>query len=308
MKRRMLVPVLAGIVAVALTGCLDWVEQTMTYRHDPKTDTVRIFQQYHGLFASEGEGELSKEETEQFDSVMKGQRTFFFANWVTEFNRAQLEEELAKSTASTPDGDGEELARKQALKRDLEVLLKLALDNVRVENGSFYVDAQQRLSGTQRVTIGKFSQIVASANRVLRQVFAGEAAKPEKSDEERAALKRWLDRKEDNVVISGNRLLLRLPMTRAAYEKDFVNGEKSEKTHRALVAGGGERKYENDAMTIRVGAVADAQVSVRLPVSDKVYRENFRKFVQGRKLVVEGFKPAAALAEFLEAKTDGGKR
>lgn len=308
MKRRMIVPLLAGVLAVALTGCLDWVEQTLTYRHDPKTDTVRVFQNYHGLFGSDGEVELSKEESDQFDSVMKGQRTFFFANWIVEFTRTQLEEELAKSVASTPDGEGEELARKQAMKRDGETLLKLALDNVRVENGSFYVDGQKRLSGTQRVTIGKFSQIVAAANRVLRHMYAGEAAKPEKSDEERALLKRWLDRKEDNVVISGNRLQLRLPMPQAAYEKDFVQGEKSEKTHRALVASGGERRYENDAMTIRVGAIADPQVSVRLPVSDKSYRENLLKFVQARKLVVEDFKAETSLADFFKPKVDGSKR
>ncbi len=299
---------MAGLLGVAVTGCLNWVEQTMTYRHDAKADVVRVFQTYHGLFASDGEGELSKEETDQFDSVLKGQRTFFFANWIFEFTRAQLEEELAKSAAATPDGDGEELARKQALKRDLEALLKLALDNVRVENGSFYLDAQKRLCGTQRVTIGRFSQVVAAANRVLRQVYALEAAKPEKSDDERALLKRWLERKEDNVVVTGNRLQLRLPMPQAAYEKDFVQSEKSDKTFRALVTSGGERRYENDAMTIRVGAVADAQTSVRLPVTDTAYRENLLKFVQARKSLVEGFQPDASRKEFFNPAADGGKR
>src|SRR5262245_49230124 len=73
-----------------VTGCLEFEQQTLTYRYDAKTDTLRIFQSYQGIFGADGNDGLSKDELEQLNSVLTGQRTFFFSNWVWEFNRDAL--------------------------------------------------------------------------------------------------------------------------------------------------------------------------------------------------------------------------
>src|SRR5439155_20837429 len=77
-----------------LTGCLEFEDQTLTYRYDAGTDTLRIFQDYHGIFGADDTAKVTEAEVEQLDSVLKGQRTFFFANWILEYNREQLRELL----------------------------------------------------------------------------------------------------------------------------------------------------------------------------------------------------------------------
>ena len=50
----------------------------MLYRHYPKADTLVIWQQYEGIY---GETMVC--------SVLEGQ-TFFFSNWITDYNAQQL--------------------------------------------------------------------------------------------------------------------------------------------------------------------------------------------------------------------------
>jgi len=77
-------------------GCIEFAEQTMTYRHEAKTDTLYIFQDYRGIFGADKSDGLSDNELEQFNSVLKTQRTFFFNNWITEFNREEAIKTLAE--------------------------------------------------------------------------------------------------------------------------------------------------------------------------------------------------------------------
>ncbi len=304
----MILTLVAGACALALSGCLEWVEQTVTYQHDPKADEARVFQEYHGLFAGDGEGELSKEEVEQLDSVLKGQRTFFFANWIFEFTRSRIEEALQNSLAATPGGEGEELARKVAQKRDGEALMRLLLDNVRVENGEFHLDGQKRLCGTQRVTVRKVSALVPAANRVLRGWLTEEAAKEDRPAEQRLINQRWLDRKENCLTIEGNRIEYRMPMSGAEYEKAFLQDANAGRMARALAAAGGELRHEENVLVVRMGKPGDKQVSLRMPMSEKAYRPNLEKHLQGRQPVVAGYNPTAAREAFFKAGTAGAKR
>ena len=301
MTRRLFTSLALALLTAGLTGCLDWVQQTATYQHDPKTDTVRIFQTYHGLFGSDEPAEITRNEIEQLDSVLKGQRTFFFANWIAEFSRAKIEEALTNSLAAAPDGTGAELARQTAQKQNLEALLKLLLANVRVENGVFYLDTEKRLGGVQRVTLSRFSQLVPAANRVLRDLIIEEAAKLDGADERKARLNRWLERKEDVLTVTGNRLLIRGPVTRAEYEKAIADDAKYQKVLAEFVAGGGEIRHENDAVIVRIGTETAPRVSVRLSVAEKPYRTNLVHYLQGRQPIRPTFAPEAAAAEFLSA-------
>src|SRR5205814_7227167 len=88
---------LFSVACLALfTGCLDFEQQTLTYRYDAKTDTLRVFQSYQGIFGADTRDGLSQDELAQLDSVLTGQRTFFFANWIFEYNRDQLRETVEK--------------------------------------------------------------------------------------------------------------------------------------------------------------------------------------------------------------------
>ena len=123
-------PSLVLVVCLALfSGCLEFEQQTLTYRYDAKTDTLRIFQSYQGIFGADAKDGLSQDELAQLDSVLTGQRTFFFANWIFEYNRDQLREMIGK--LKQPDAQQELKMEPAALAR-AEILLKLLLDNVRV--------------------------------------------------------------------------------------------------------------------------------------------------------------------------------
>jgi len=54
-----------------LTGCLEFEDQTLTYRYDASTDTLRIFQDYHGIFGADDTAKVTDAEMEQLDSVLK---------------------------------------------------------------------------------------------------------------------------------------------------------------------------------------------------------------------------------------------
>src|SRR4051812_6522369 len=143
----------ALLLSLALTGCLEFKEQTLAFYLDAPHDTLRIFQDYHGIFGAKGaEGGLDIEEQEQLQSVLTTERTFFFTNWVYEINKANIKAELEKLHApkkpdaeAQPDHDAKAYSAEE-LKR-VEQLARLVLDNVHIENGTPYFDAKHRLCG-----------------------------------------------------------------------------------------------------------------------------------------------------------------
>ena len=85
------------LLACAISGCVEFQEQTMSYRYDKAADELRIFQDYRGIFGG-GDGadslpgtELSAREQGELESVLEGQHTFFFANWIFEYDREAME-------------------------------------------------------------------------------------------------------------------------------------------------------------------------------------------------------------------------
>jgi hypothetical protein len=153
--------------ASLLTGCISFTEQEMTYNIE--ANRLTIFQEYRGIHARSPTEEkqrtaaLSKIEQEEIDSVMNGERTFFFSNWIMEYNRSQLEEQLADYSEgkATP----EEMAEQHAW----IPLIQLLLANVKVTNGDFYYDEKQRLSGYQVVRVTNLNQLTAQASRSISQ-------------------------------------------------------------------------------------------------------------------------------------------
>ena len=95
----------------------------MVYRHYPKADTLVIWQQYEGIYGDDGFEGLSPKEIDQLHSVLEGQRTFFFSNWITDYNAQQLADEVAKMRDKLRADDWTE--EEKAFKRQLIALYKL---------------------------------------------------------------------------------------------------------------------------------------------------------------------------------------
>jgi hypothetical protein len=276
------------ILAGLLVGCIEFEQQTMSYRYDSAADTLYIFQDYQGIFGGDNAQRLETEEVEQLNSVMKSERTFFFNNWITEFNRLALTEALTKAK-----GELEEDAQLEAAYRDVA---KLALESVKVENVGLYHDKRGRLCGAQRVTMRNFSKLLPKINRVLREYARTEMAKDGATDEDKALTKKFLDRGEPALTLDGNRLEIRWPVG----AEDFTKFKDSA-PGKALVAAGGKMDRVDGQIVIKVGEPKAESVSVTLPFSEKAYVANASSEAKPYG-IKESFDPVKAAKEFLAAR------
>jgi hypothetical protein len=186
------------LLLCGLTGCLEFKRQSMLFRHDAATDTLCIFQDYQGIFGAENPALLTEAEREQMASVMQQERTFFFANWIAEYNR-----KLFLEKQQTPKG---ELDADEACEASFRAVLGVTLANVKVENVGFYLNRENRLCGAQRVTVKNVSKVLAALNHALRFVARHEGNKWEKTKEERRLLHAFDDSGQDALRLEGNRL------------------------------------------------------------------------------------------------------
>ena len=290
-------PSLILVVCLALfTGCLEFEQQTLTYRYDAKTDTLRIFQSYQGIFGADAKDGLSQDELAQLDSVLTGQRTFFFANWIFEYNRDQLRETVDKLKQSDAQ---QELKMEPAALGRAESLLKLLLDNVRVENGPFYLDPQGKLCGVQRVTIKQCTKITAAVNPVIRDYLKVEAAKDDTSAENRSLYLKSAERQREYIKIDGNQFRLTLPFPRQDYEKTFGPNASDTRMIEQFKRCGGKISFAKDELSLIAGEPTNTTASVTLPVSTKPYVPNALETVKKRASIELQFDAEAAAKRFV---------
>jgi len=295
MTKRLL-PLFSVACLALFTGCLDFEQQTLTYRYDAKTDTLRIFQSYQGIFGEDTNDGLSPDEIEQLDSVLSGQRTFFFANWIFEYNRGQLLEITDK--LRQPDAQQELKMEPAALAR-AGSLIKLLLDNVRVENGSIYLDKQGKLCGVQRVTIKQCSKIIAAANPLMRDYFKAEAAKGDTSAEDRSLYLKSAEQQREYIQIEGNQLRLHWPVLRQDYEKYFGKNAEDTRQIEEFKRGGGKIGFANGEITVTAGEPTNKATSITLSVSKKPYVANALAAVKKRTSVQGQFDAESAAKKFV---------
>jgi hypothetical protein len=287
-----------GLLSVAafLAGCIEFQRQSLSYHYDTATDTLKIFQDYHGIFGGSDEHKLTPDETEQLASVLDGQRTFFFNNWISEINHAQLRETLGN--LKDPQHQKEQKLDAPAISH-IETLINLLLDNARIENGPFYLDAEGKLSAVQRVTITKTSKLIAAGNEVIRDAFKAEIRKDETTAEERLLYRQSTEQQQDYIKLEGNRLGVRLPMTRAKYDEMFGPKAENRQMNEELKKNGGAINFTRDEVTLSFGQPTDNLTSITLSVSEKTYTTNMLDVVKKRALVREKFDAQAAAREFL---------
>lgn len=288
-----------GIIAfcvVLLTGCIEFERQTLTYRYDAKSDTLRIFQAYHGIFGGDTKEKLSDEEMDQLQSVLSGHRTFFFNNWITEYNAERMRQDLDNLTQ--PEAQLEKKRDPAAFARR-EAFFKLMLDNVHVENGATYLDDAGKLCAVQRVTLTRCSRVVAAANEQIRDFLKSAANEANATAEERALYLKFAGQKPPYIVLEGNQIRWRFPVTRAEYAKSF---EKDEDTARMLAEfkrGGGSVEYTDSEMKWSLGAPGDEFTVLSLAVSPKPYAPNAVAALKSRTVLQTKPDVAAAAKEFV---------
>ena len=285
-----------------LTGCLEFEDQTLTYRYDASTDTLRIFQDYHGIFGADDVAKVTDAEVEQLDSVLKGQRTFFFANWILEYNREQLRELLEQ--LKDPQ-KRKEMKLSEPASAGYEKLLTLALDNVRVENNGFYFDAKGRLCGSQKVTVTQVTKLIAAGNDALREMIKAEAGKQETSAEDKAVLLKAEAGLEDFIQLQGSALTVRVPMTPREYAEMMDPGSSDARLLTEFRRQGGRITMTNDLATFGLGAPTKAVTALTLPMSKQHYVPNAVDAVRKRASIREEFDPASAARAFLNPSPAG---
>ena len=296
--RRLLPPAL--LLPFLLTGCLEFGTQTMSYRYDKATDTLQIFQDYHGIFGADGKGRpdagLSQDEQQQLESVLKGQRTFFFNNWIFEFNRAQVESQL--EDLKQPDKRAE-LKMPDAGLASLEKLLRLLKENVRVENGPFYFDADKKLSGVQYVTVSHCSAVIAAANDFAPYFIKSQAEDDNASQEDKAVARKFAEHPLPVVQLDGNALTIQWPTPRAGYEAAFgASSNDAAKLAEARKAGLGIA-WTNDLVTLKLGGVTNAVTRLTLTFSENRYSTNLVEPARKQHTVRDAFDVKAAEENFL---------
>ena len=297
MKSRV-IQLLTALSLLWLAGCLEFEDQTLTYRYDAKTDTLRIFQDYHGIYGAKDKSQLEEEEITQLDSVLKGQRTFFFNNWVSEFDKERLKELLGELKDPVKRKEGNE---PEAVLVANEKLLMLAIDNVSVVNGRFYVDAKGRLSATQRVTVTQVSRLIAAGNVAISAALKTEAAKDSTSSEDKVSILKALQGPADFIRLEGNVLTVHFPMSRGAFDKTLTDEDSGARQWREFKRQGGKVSYANGQGTWAFGSPTDTATILTLPVFVGPYVTNAVAEVRKRAGIVEKFDASAAAKEFVNS-------
>jgi hypothetical protein len=249
---------IATIGTFLLTACVEFTEQRLTYNIE--ANELTIFQEYRGIHAKEikisdkkekkPKTTLSKSEQEEIDSVMNGERTFFFSNWITEYNRNHLEEELTKYK------EGKATPEEMAEQRDWIPLIELLLANVKVTNGDFYYDEKQRLSGYQVVRVTNLDQLTAQASKSISQWILNTA--PADTTVMTKQIRAMATADHPWVRHDRNKITISYP----ASAEEYANMQKDNSGYTGSSESPVTTTYKDGVATIDIGSTDDAPVVI----------------------------------------------
>lgn len=259
MLRKLLLFLALGL---GLTGCIEFERQTMSYQHDAAADTLRIHQTYHGIYGADDVARLSDAERDQLSSVMKGRRTFFFANWIFELNIEAFRAGLAEAAA--PKSNSLEEAHRRATTN----LLTLLIANVQIENGKFFLNEQGQPCGTQRVTLRNVSKLLTAGNALMRKALEVEM-KGKETAAERELINRSLARPEPFLALTGQQLRFRFPLSATEFDQLGADDEKLKRFFAEFVRLGGVMQHEHGELHVRFGRPDARRETVTLPMAGK---------------------------------------
>ena len=279
-----------SLIFAGCTSCIEFDKQTMVFRHYPKTDTLVIWQQYEGIHG-EGEGdELRDEEIEQLESVLQGQRTFFFANWIFEYDGKAVKQYIQDLKEELKEGAAD---KDPAQLRSLIASLKLLQKSIDIYNVSFYLNKQGQLSAAQQVTLRNVSKHIKAANAFLRSLIViGELD----ADDEltKLLLDKSVEDEMEYISLVGQRLRVQWPMS----AKQFMQLDFDEDAVKKFTQTGGTVKHANGSLCVEVGKVQSADTTVSIRLSDAEFKNNAAEHVAKRFGIDRKFDPAKARAAF----------
>ena len=284
------------LAALLLPGCIEFEKQTLVFRHYLGTDTLVIWQHYEGIHGEDNEHGLSKNEREQLHSVVNGERTFFFANWIFEYNAHEINKSITKLEADLKIGI--EPQTEAELSRRTLALAKLLYKSVTIKNGPFYLNKQQRPSATQHVTIRNIGKLLRECNALCHFVILkgdGVIGEFEEGDPNIELLEKSAQNKMAYLTIKGQQLRLRWPMTEQNFRKE-MNVKVMEVFRKADVT----IQHKNNLLTITVGKVNGTETAVSIPLPDVAFQPNATDRVVKRYGFTKGFNPAQARAKFFK--------
>ncbi len=297
---------LACWVLLLATACLDFERQTMTSCYYPKTDTMVILQNYEGIFGDALGDEPTEKEMEELSAVLDGRKTFFFDNWIVVYDAVQLESSIVDMKAELAKGNAE--LDGAIVERQIG-LIKLLLANVKIETGPFYLKKNNRLCGVQRVTIRNVKKIIKAVNISLRDSILSEPNDADLDDASWALLRKAAAHGEDLLLIKGNQMQMRLPMTAKGYRQLFF--AKNDPVGGGLAQFCIHLAHAGQLATLTIGK-PDALLMVLSGGKNnkKKYVPNMVREVRVRNGIEEGFNLLKYNKEFFAAcdKKYGGKR
>jgi hypothetical protein len=254
------------ISVVLLSGCVEFEQQVLTYRL--VDDELIIFQEYYGIFGKELDNPkknkekklktvLTDAEKQEIRSVVNGERTFFFNNWMTEYNRAKLLEKVSRL-----EHPQQELSASDKQYRRIWLpLIRLLLANVTVTNGEFFYDAEQRLSAYQVVRITNLKQLIEQANRSISLAISAEIQSRNAEGTNRKSDPRYRALAEagfDWIKINGNRISVSFP----ASQEEFLKARNEAQTYVGRGAPVVEVTHHDGLITIVIGTPGDQPVTI----------------------------------------------
>ncbi len=297
---------LACLGLLLATACLDFERQTMTACYYPKTDTMVILQNYEGIFGDALGDEPTEKEMEELSAVLDGRKTFFFDNWIVVYDAVQLESSIVDMKAELAKGNAE--LDGAIVERQIG-LIKLLLANVKIETGPFYLKKNNRLYGVQRVTIRNVKKIIKAVNISLRDSILSEPNDADLDDASWALLRKAAAHGEDLLLIKGNQMQMRLPMTAKGYRQLFF--AKNDPVGGGLAQFCIHLAHAGQLATLTIGK-PDALLMVLSGEKNnkKKYVPNMVREVRVRNGIEEGFNLLKYNKEFFAAcdKKYGGKR
>lgn len=290
---------LTAVALMLLTaGCIEFERQVMSYRYDQKADTLLIFQDYQGIYGADNSSKLTDIEVEQIQSVLKGGRTFFFANWIFEINLPALRDAIA----DLPDKSGETVAEDELNRVALEVA-KLFQANCSIENGDLYRDGEGRLCGVQRIRITNVTKLIPRVSELLKAYYKVEAGKALDDVELQHALNLVNFPDWGFIRLDGNRIQFRFPMSAAEFQSTFKKTAEQVAYFNKVRAAGIDLQHAGGILMTTLGRKDDRVTTIALSPFTKSYRDNLRKHLPGKVKILNSFDAENAAREFLEVRS-----
>jgi hypothetical protein len=286
---------IACLAVLLLSGCIEFEKQTLVFRHYPETNTLVIWQHYEGIHGEDNEHDLSKKEREQLHSVVNGQRTFFFGNWITEYNAEYAGQAITELEAELKNDIKPKAKADDA--RQLLALAELVKKSVTITNGPFYLNQQNRLSATQHVIINNVGRIIRKTNIALQaSILRGDEPFGgfEEGDPNVEMLEKSAHAKMNYLTLKGQQLRFQWPLTRRNFRELEANDMNP------FRKAGVTFEHKNDLLTITFGKVKAAESSVSVKLPGMAFQPNATAAISERYGLAKDFNPAKARAEFFK--------